>query len=104
MTNRSIGSLLRCWLSVVGFALTWWWLALVEPLVRLVPLVVEFSAYAVVGSGGHAGSVNENVAPRSGLFSAQIRPPCASTMERLIGSPIPIPLALVVVERLEHAR
>jgi len=53
-------------------------------------------AHVGKGSGGRTGSVNEKVAPRSGLFSAQSRPPCASTMERLIASPMPIPVGLVV--------
>ena len=58
--------------------------------------VTALAGPAVAGSGGQAGRVKENVAPRSGLFSAQIRPPCASTMERLIGNPIPIPVGFVV--------
>jgi hypothetical protein len=56
----------------------------------------EISAYAAGGSAGQTGMVNENVAPQPGLFSAQIRPPCASTMERLIARPMPIPWGLVV--------
>ena len=35
--------------------------------------------------------------------SAHMRPPWASTIARLIVSPIPMPLAFVVDERLEHA-
>ena len=54
------------------------------------------AGYAGEESDGQAGSVNENVAPRSGLFSAHMRPPWAFTMERLIASPIPIPSGLVV--------
>src|SRR5438105_2099857 len=42
------------------------------------------------------GSVRENVAPRGELSEAHKRPPCDSTMERLIDSPIPSPRGLVV--------
>ena len=42
------------------------------------------------------GSENQTRAPPVGLFSAWIRPPCASTMVREIDSPRPIPSALVV--------
>jgi len=38
------------------------------------------------------GSVKQNVAPRGGLSAAHKRPPCDSTMERLIRSPIPVPM------------
>jgi CheY-like chemotaxis protein len=37
------------------------------------------------------GSVKKNVEPRFGVDSAQIRPPCASTIFRQIASPIPVP-------------
>ena len=43
-----------------------------------------------------SGSVKRNVAPRSALFSAQMRPPCASTIVREIDSPTPMPFGLVV--------
>ena len=33
------------------------------------------------------GSVNQNVAPRPGSLSTQMRPPCCSTIERAIGRP-----------------
>ena len=36
------------------------------------------------------GSSNVNVLPRPGSLSAQILPPCASTTERAIASPIPV--------------
>src|SRR5262249_30458872 len=39
-----------------------------------------------------SGSVNIKRAPPSGAFSAQIRPPCASTMPLQIASPSPTPL------------
>src|SRR6202521_5783111 len=38
-----------------------------------------------------SGSVNENLAPPAGLFSAQIFPLCASTMARQIAKPRPTP-------------
>jgi len=37
------------------------------------------------------GSVKWNVAPRSEFAAAQIRPPCASTIERVMASPRPVP-------------
>ena len=45
---------------------------------------------------GSAGAVNRKVAPRGRLALAHIRPPCASTIERQIDSPIPIPSGFVV--------
>src|SRR5262249_5407289 len=42
------------------------------------------------------GSVNRNTAPCGELGEAQSRPPCASTMERQIDRPIPIPSVFVV--------
>src|ERR1700681_3773110 len=61
---------------------------------------------AVAGvASGHAvklecvsslGRVKRNVAPRPGLAAAHKRPPCDSTMERLIDNPIPLPSGLVV--------
>ncbi|MNR01013.1 hypothetical protein D3C85_1168050 [compost metagenome] len=39
-------------------------------------------------------------APPSGGESAQMRPPCASTMERQIDRPMPMPSALVVKNAL----
>src|SRR5262245_2565360 len=42
------------------------------------------------------GNVNRNGRPRSWLFSAQSRPPCAAMMLRLIDSPMPSPSRLVV--------
>ena len=44
----------------------------------------------------HTGRLNQKVAPLSGLFSAQMRPPCASTILRLLARPMPMPCALVV--------
>ena len=40
--------------------------------------------------------VTVNVAPPSGLFWASMLPPCASTIVRVIVSPIPRPCAFVV--------
>ena len=42
------------------------------------------------------GRVNRNVAPCGTFPSAQMRPPCASMIERQIDSSIPMPLGLVV--------
>ena len=42
------------------------------------------------------GNLSWNVAPGPLLRVAHSRPPCVSTMERLIANPIPIPLGLVV--------
>ena len=42
------------------------------------------------------GNVKRNAAPPPLLFSAQSRPPCASTIVREIGRPMPIPFGLVV--------
>ena len=42
------------------------------------------------------GSFNEKTAPWGSLDVAHSRPPCASTIERLIASPMPIPAGLVV--------
>ena len=47
------------------------------------------------------GRVNWNVAPRPELAAAHKRPPCDSMMDRLIGSPMPVPLALVVKNALK---
>jgi hypothetical protein len=45
---------------------------------------------------GVIGSVIENVAPRSGLFAAEILPPWRSMIERQIERPIPNPSGLLV--------
>src|SRR4029453_14853012 len=42
------------------------------------------------------GRTNSNRAPPSSTFSAMIGPPCASTMERTIASPMPSPSVLVL--------
>jgi len=47
-----------------------------------------------------AGKVKWNVAPRPLFAVAHKRPPCDSTMERLIARPIPDPCALVVKKAL----
>ena len=44
------------------------------------------------------GSMTENVAPRSGLFAANILPPWRSMMERQIERPIPSPSGLLVMK------
>jgi RNA polymerase sigma-70 factor (ECF subfamily) len=49
------------------------------------------ASYVRDGRFASAGSVNDNRAPRGELPAAHRRPPCDSTMERLIDSPIPIP-------------
>src|SRR5579862_1665083 len=50
----------------------------------------------VHGSQAQAGRVNSKVAPSVSLGASARRPPWASTMERQIGSPIPMPAGLVV--------
>ena len=42
------------------------------------------------------GKVKRKVAPRPSLAVAHNRPPCDSTMERLMANPIPLPCDLVV--------
>ena len=44
------------------------------------------------------GSVIENVAPRSGLFAADMLPPWRSMMERQIERPMPSPSGLLVTK------
>src|SRR5215467_2742162 len=46
-------------------------------------------------------NVNRKVAPPPELEVAQSRPPCDSTMERLIDKPIPVPSVLVVKNGLK---
>ena len=53
-------------------------------------------------AGGSVGMVKRKVAPPSGRFSTQIRPPCASTKDRAIDSPKP--LLFGREERLEQLR
>ena len=48
------------------------------------------------------GSLNENSAPPPGTLAAQIFPLCCSMIDRLIASPIPNPLALVVTNGLNR--
>ena len=43
-----------------------------------------------------SGIVKQNVAPRSGLFIPHSRPPCASTIVRLMANPRPSPSCFVV--------
>src|SRR5258705_6333831 len=47
-----------------------------------------------------AGKVKQKLAPRGELLAAHKRPPCDSIMERLIRSPIPVPLGFVVKKTL----
>src|SRR2546422_3707413 len=47
------------------------------------------------------GRVKWNVAPGPELAAAHKRPPCDSMIDRLIGSPIPVPLGLVVKNALK---
>ena len=42
------------------------------------------------------GNVKMNVAPCGSFFSAHNRPPCSSTIERQIASPMPMPFSFVV--------
>ena len=49
-----------------------------------------------IGAGTTRGRVKLNVAPRTGLFVAEIVPPCARTIERAIERPMPMPAGLVV--------
>src|SRR6266849_8012614 len=42
------------------------------------------------------GRVKWNVAPRPSLAAAHNRPPCDSTMERLMANPMPLPCGLVL--------
>jgi hypothetical protein len=47
-----------------------------------------------------AGNAKWKVAPRCTFGVAHSRPPCASTMERLIDSPMPMPPGLVLKKAL----
>ena len=47
------------------------------------------------------GRVRQKLAPRGVWSAAHKRPPCDSTMERLMDSPIPIPFAFVVKNALK---
>src|SRR6266404_1546187 len=65
------------------------------------PIVID-DKYGTLRGGIHAraaawyGSVNRNVAPGPEFGVAQIRPPCDSTIERLIAKPMPVPCGFVV--------
>src|SRR5436309_1284475 len=48
------------------------------------------------GGFGRAGRVKRKRAPRGAFAAAEIRPPWASTIERQIASPMPMPPDLVV--------
>src|SRR2546430_3292911 len=47
------------------------------------------------------GRLKQKLAPRCEFFSAHKRPPCDSTMERLMRSPMPVPWGLVVKNALK---
>src|SRR3989442_7497530 len=47
------------------------------------------------------GRVKQKLAPRGELSAAHKRPPCDSTMERLMRSPMPVPWGLVVKKALK---
>ena len=47
-------------------------------------------------SSAAVGRVMWKVAPRPELFVAHTRPPCDSTMERVMDNPMPLPCGLVV--------
>src|SRR6266851_155381 len=47
------------------------------------------------------GRVKQKLAPRGELSAAHKRPPCDSTMERLMRSPMPVPLGFVVKNALK---
>src|SRR5215469_4323806 len=53
------------------------------------------------GTSAGQGSVKLNVAPRPSLGVAHKRPPCDSTIERLIARPMPEPCGLVVKKALK---
>lgn len=58
---------------------------------------VDAGAYAGPSGGfSPTGSIMRNTAPRGWFGVAQSRPPCASTIERQINSPMPKPPGLVV--------
>jgi len=43
------------------------------------------------GTGPASGRANRNVEPFEPSLSAQMRPPCASTTERAMARPMPVP-------------
>src|SRR6266849_3910996 len=47
------------------------------------------------------GRVKQKLAPRGELSAAHKRPPCDSTMERLMRSPMPVPCGFVVKKALK---
>jgi hypothetical protein len=51
---------------------------------------------------GIPGSANWKVAPYPAFGVAHSRPPCASTMERQIDNPIPMPADFVVKKALNN--
>src|SRR5712664_3028261 len=74
-----------------------------RPLSRRSPLFVQdHEVQAWIGNAVSAftGRVNCNVAPWGTFAVAHSRPPWASTIERQIESPIPMPLGLVVKKAL----
>src|SRR5206468_12026516 len=61
---------------------------------RALAVLHQSAATSASGRLGAACSMNATRAPPSGLFSAQIRPPCASTKPCAIARPSPEPSAL----------
>jgi hypothetical protein len=66
----------------------------VKPRITGVAGRAEGSNYDVIS--GQAGTVNSKMAPWGTFAFAHNRPPCASMIERQMGSPIPKPFGLVV--------
>ena len=62
-----------------------------EPEGKITPTLPDLQeiTHAGASAASYTGSVIENVAPRSGLFAAQILPPWRSTMVRQIEAPSP---------------
>ena len=90
--NRSVRTSARSWSSStsssdvdVGSSSRSWDIGSAVDPVRPVAL------HVVRHSGGSTGSVIVMVAPAPGALSAQIRPPCCSTMVRQMASPRPVP-------------
>ena len=70
---------------------------IVPHLPQFPPTALHFDErYGFSGDFSSTGSVMEKTVPCGWFGVAQSRPPCASTIERQIDSPMPRPLALVV--------
>ena len=57
---------------------------------------IAFQLRELAGFSAAVGKVKWNVAPRPLFAVAHKRPPCDSTIERLIDNPMPLPWGLVV--------